>query len=248
MPGCAPIPAWPSTSPTRTHPGSAAPMKTPTACSASTSPRAQTSAATPPATWPPSPPPSIPDPARHSAGRHQPKLSTSTLTPVRKAVLRRLVESALGAAVRVEDHAGVRVAGGDSVAQRSGDQLSAQVTGHRVARHPAGGDIDHGGQEQPPFPGADIGDVTAPAGIEPGRIRGEVAADPVSPARGGRVRDRGLLPAPGRPAGQPGGAHQPGDALAAVPASQVTQLGVHPRRAVPAPGFLMHGPDLAGEI
>ena len=38
-------------------------------------------------------------PARHSAGRHQPKLSTSTLTPVRKAVLRRLVESAIAAAI-----------------------------------------------------------------------------------------------------------------------------------------------------
>src|SRR5436190_19847147 len=106
MPGCASTPAWLSTSPTRTHPGSAAPMKTPTACSASTSPRAPTSAATPPATWPPLPPPSTPAPARHSAGRHPPKLSTSTLTPVRKAVLRRPVESALAAAVGMHDHAG----------------------------------------------------------------------------------------------------------------------------------------------
>src|SRR5204862_3112374 len=113
MPGCASTPAWLSTSPTRTHPGSAAPMKTPTACSASTSPGAPTSAATPPATWPPLPPPSTPAPARHSAGRHPPKLSTSTLTPVRKAVLRRPVESAIAAAVGVEDGArGERVIAG----------------------------------------------------------------------------------------------------------------------------------------
>jgi hypothetical protein len=37
------------------------------------------------------------------------------------------------APVGVEDHPGVWVAGGDRVGQRAGDQLGAQVIGHRVA-------------------------------------------------------------------------------------------------------------------
>ena len=46
---------------------------------------------------------------------------------------------------------------------------------------------------------------------------------PIFAPRGGRVRDHSLLPALGGPAGQPGGTHQPGDALAAVPAPRVVQ-------------------------
>ena len=33
-----------------------------------------------------------------------------------------------------------------------------------------------------------------------------------------------------------------------MPGPQMAQLGVHPRSAVAAPGFLVHGPDLAGEV
>jgi hypothetical protein len=52
----------------------------------------------------------------------------------------------LAAATGAEDHAGVRVAGGDGVAQPCEDQPGAQVISHRMAHHPAGGDIDDGGR------------------------------------------------------------------------------------------------------
>ena len=54
-------------------PGSAAPTRTPTACCASTSPRAPTSAGIPQPTSPRSPRPSTADPARPSAGRPLPR-------------------------------------------------------------------------------------------------------------------------------------------------------------------------------
>jgi hypothetical protein len=117
-------------------------------------------------TWPPSQPPSIPAPARHSAGKPQPKLSTSILTPARKAVLRRPVESALAAAVGVEDHARLRVAGGDCVGQRAAGQFRAQVVREGVADDPPGRDVDDRGQVEPAFPGRDVGDVPAPSGVE----------------------------------------------------------------------------------
>ena len=72
----------------------------------------------------------------------------------------------LAAAVGVEDHAVGR--GGDGVAHRVADELGAHVLGHRVAHHAAGGYVDHGGQEQPSFPGAQVSDVTAPAGVQLG--------------------------------------------------------------------------------
>jgi hypothetical protein len=46
------------------------------------------------------------------------------------------------------------------------------------SRDAAGGDVDHGGQIQPPLPGADVDDVAVPAGIEFAGAGGEVAADP----------------------------------------------------------------------
>ena len=82
-----------STSPTRTRPGSAARTRTPTACCASTSPRAPTCPAGPPKTSRPSPRRSTADPARSSAGRHPPKPSTSSYARFNKPVLQRPVES-----------------------------------------------------------------------------------------------------------------------------------------------------------
>ena len=61
----------------------------------------------------------------------------------------------------MEDPARARVAGRDRVGQRSRDQFGAQVVSEGVADDPAGGDVDHRGQIQPPLPGADIGDVAA---------------------------------------------------------------------------------------
>jgi hypothetical protein len=90
-----PAPAWRSTSATRTHPGSAAATRTPTACSASTSPREQTSAGTPLMTSRPSPPRSTAVPAKHWAGKPRPKPSTSSYNQFTKAVLRRPLEPKL---------------------------------------------------------------------------------------------------------------------------------------------------------
>ena len=95
----------PSTSAIRTAPGSAAPTRTPTACCASTSPRAPT--------WPagalmssaPSPPRSTAGHAKHSAGKHPPRPSTTSYSHSNKPVLRRPVESALGARRRCGERA-----------------------------------------------------------------------------------------------------------------------------------------------
>ena len=110
-----------------------------------------------------------------------------------------------------------RAAAGHRVGQGLVDQVGAQVVGGGPADHPARGEVDDGGQVQPALPGVDVGDVAAPAGVEPPRWRWR------SPARSGPRRGR----RPGRarswcatasgPAAPPGGAHQPGDALAAVP-------------------------------
>jgi hypothetical protein len=43
-------------------------------------------------------------------------------------------------------------------------------------------------------------------------------------------------------------AHQSGDALAAMSAAAAAQPGMHSRGAVAALGFLVHSPDLAGEV
>ena len=90
----------------------------------------------------------------------------------------------------------------------------------------------------------EVGDVAAPAGVQLGGVRGEVAADrSARAAAAGSAMVVFFQRRAARP-GQPGLAHQPGDPLAAVPVPQAAQLGVHPRGAVAAPGFLVHGPDL----
>ena len=84
-------PACRSTSPTRTAPGNGAPTRTRTDSFASTFPRARTC----PAGKATSSRPlrhSTTGPAKHSAGRHQPKLSTSIYYRSKKPVLRRPVE------------------------------------------------------------------------------------------------------------------------------------------------------------
>ena len=81
-----------STSPTRTAHGSAARTRTPTACCGSTSPKAPTSRDGAPRRSKRSPPRLIAGPARHSAGRHQPKHSTSSYCCSNRPMLRRPLE------------------------------------------------------------------------------------------------------------------------------------------------------------
>src|SRR5215213_6143948 len=91
-------PASPSTSPTRTRPGSAARTRTPTACCDSTSPKAPSCLAGTPKKSRPSPRHSTADPVRLSAGRHPPK--PNTYARLNKPVLRRPVESGQYCAIR----------------------------------------------------------------------------------------------------------------------------------------------------
>ena len=88
-----------STSPTPRAPGSAAPTRTPTDCSATTSPKAPTYHGGPPKRSTPSPTPSTPGHARPSDGEHQQKPSTSIYALYNKPVLRRPVESGLASAI-----------------------------------------------------------------------------------------------------------------------------------------------------
>src|SRR5829696_8684262 len=114
--------------------------------------------------------------------------------------------------------------------------------------HPARGDVDHGGQLQPPFPGWNVGDVATPAGVDRSGVDGEVTADQVCPGGGRRIGDRGPLP-PARPApAQARSAHQPGHPLSGVPAPLATQLRMDPRGAIAALGRLVCLADVLGEL
>jgi len=59
-------------------------------------------------------------------------------------VLRRPIESALAAAVAVEDDPGGQTApGAGGHGEGVGDQLGAHVVGHRVAQQPSAAEVDH---------------------------------------------------------------------------------------------------------
>jgi hypothetical protein len=162
-------------------------------------------------------------------------------------VLQRPVESTLATLVRVEHHPRRGITGGDRVGQRVAGQLGAQMLGQGEADHPAGGDVDHGGQVQPALPGRDVGDVATPAGVDRGGVDGEVPADQVGSGGRRRVRDRGLVPAARRPAPQPGAAHQPGHPLTAVVVAGAAQRGVDAWCAIAALGHLVRLADLLGQ-
>src|SRR3954451_7959105 len=91
-------PAYRSTSATLTAHGSAAPMRTPMGCCASTFPKAPTSACTAPRRLQPWRPPSTPAPERRLGGKHPQKRLTSCFNQTTKTVLRRPLESAQYAA------------------------------------------------------------------------------------------------------------------------------------------------------
>ena len=78
---------------------------------------------------------------------------------------------------------------------------------------------DHDGHVRP----------VSPAGVQPARVGAEVPADLVGAGRGGRVRDGGVAPPPGRLAADTGLAHRPGHPLTRVTLPAAGKLGVHPR-------------------
>jgi hypothetical protein len=112
-------------------------------------------------------------------------ISTSTIE-----VLRRPVESA--PAWNTIPAAGSRAATALVNASATSSVRSCSPLGE--PDHPTRGNVDHGGQLQPPFPGREVGDVTTPAGVDRGGVDGKVAADQVCPGGGRRVRDRGPPP------------------------------------------------------
>src|SRR5215217_1700455 len=159
MPSCASTSDWRPTSVTRTALGSEARTRTPTACCASTSPRAPTSATTAPATSPPSLLPSTADPARPSVGEPPQRPSMTSYTPANTAALRRPLEPGLAAVVGVMDQAWGGVALGDGHVQGVQDQLGGQVLSHRPADDPPGERVEDHGEVQPALTGALLGDV-----------------------------------------------------------------------------------------
>jgi hypothetical protein len=107
----------------------------------------------------------------------------------------------LATAVGMEHHSGCGITGGDRVGQRIGDQLGAQLLGQGEPDHPTGGDVDHGGEIQPAFPGREGG-----VGVGPGRpARLSPGGFPRPALRTGRA----TLPASGSPRGHAAGAGGP---------------------------------------
>src|SRR5215472_17164119 len=120
--------------------------------------------------------------SERALSQHWPVRPRDSVTPPSLARQAKAAEVYWGAApVAVEDHAGRRVASGQSVGQRAGGQLSAQVIGEGVTDDAPGGDVDHRGQVQPSLPGTDVGDVAAPPGVDLAGVGGEVPADLVRP-------------------------------------------------------------------
>jgi hypothetical protein len=81
------------------------------------------------------------------------------------------------APIAVKDHPGRGVATGDGHRERIGDQAGAHVLSQLPADHHPGGQIDHRGQVQPPFAGAQVRDV--PDQPLPRQRRVEVTLDQI---------------------------------------------------------------------
>lgn len=124
------------------------------------------------------------------------------------------------------------------------DELGAHVIGDRPAHDRSAEDVQDGAAVHLPLTGGVLGDVGAPQPVR--GISGEPALHQVLVHR--RQRSRPVTFAAGADPGQPGQAHQPGDPFPAardIPAK--AQLGVHPRRAITAPGGVMDLGDRAGQ-
>src|SRR5580700_686349 len=170
--------------------------------------------------------------------------STSSYTPVNKAVLRRPLELKLTAAVGVHDDAGyLPAAYRDCHDQRAAGQLGVVMLAGREPQHPAGGHVHHRGQVELAFAGLDLRPVAVPFAVH--LLGWEVPLDQVR-------RPPAALPGPGRgpalllpPGGQALLTHDRGDrVLADLPACR-SQVGSDPRRPVRAPVRGEQPPDLS---
>jgi len=104
-------------------------------------------------------------------------------------VLRRPVESTLGAAVGVEHDTGdVTAAGPSGFAESVTDQLGTHMGRHRQSQDASRRQVLDEAEIQEPFPGVDIGDVATPGHIRSvgGEISLDQVRDPMLPVRDGR--------------------------------------------------------------
>jgi hypothetical protein len=152
-------------------------------------------------------------------------------------VLRRPVESALAAAVGMQDGSGFGAAAPDRHLQGVDDQFGAHVIGDRPAHDAAVEHIQHRAAVHRAGAGGVLGDVGAPQSV--GRVGDELTPyQVVVDRRGGPTATLGPV-ADAADASDP---HQPAHPLAADPHTlPEPQLGVHPRRPIRAP---RHGVDV----
>src|SRR5437879_10431970 len=118
-------------------------------------------------------------------------------------------------------------------AQGVADELGPHVVGHGPAHHPAGGQVDHGGQVEPALPGPDVGDVAHVDPVHLDRARPEYPPNEVGGGCFG-IGQGGLAPAPPAAPDEAPLAHDAGHPLAPHVVALPAQLGVHPGPAVPA--------------
>src|SRR4051794_22508288 len=152
-------PAYRSTSATLTAHGSAAPMRTPMGCCASTFPKAPTSACTAPRRLQPWRPPSTPAPERRLGGKHLPRRLISCFGQPTNIMLRRPLESALATLV------GIKNLGFTILGKRRLDRLKAEIDGqgdrHPPGQHLAAEPVHHGRQVDKAACHRHVGDLHA---------------------------------------------------------------------------------------
>lgn len=101
----------------------------------------------------------------------------------------------LTAAIRSEDRPGLQMTAVVGHQQGVAYQRRAHVIGHLPADHPAGGQVDHGRQIQPPLARAQVGDVANACLPGCPLVGREPTPDQVGKSLGVGSRDRGALPA-----------------------------------------------------
>lgn len=102
--------------------------------------------------------------------------------------------------------------------------------------------------DKPALVGGNVGDVTAPAGVQAAWVGSEVPDDRVGPDSGPRVGDRRQLPSPAVLALQSGSAHQPGDAAAPAVLALPLKDGVDARDPVGPARPIVDLGDLLGQL
>jgi hypothetical protein len=156
-------------------------------------------------------------------------------------VLRRPLESALAAAIRVVREPGIGPPVGDRHAQRRQGQFPRHGRRHGPADHLAGKQVQHDGQVEPALLGRHVGDVGQPDLVW--CCCRELPCQQVGRQRQGMVavgRGPEPPPAPGPDAMPP---HQAGDPVTPHPAALGLERGMHPGAAIAAPAVGMDAAD-----